>query len=182
MPNRRMMLGATLFGLPLAGGFMFAAETGRIDVLTPRLPDEGDLPPVPGVVWQGKPVEGIRRAAFFEGVSLVNVWASWCPNCRAEHSELMHLAARPGIRLFGLVADDTEANAAHYLKEAGNPYSRLSVDAGRVWQRALKHRGVPQTYIFRADGVFVDKITGELTPEIVAARLDPALQRAGAAV
>lgn len=90
----------------------------------------------------------------------------------------MALSKRPGIRLFGLAADDTEANAGAYLREHGNPYHRLSLDQGRIYQRALKHRGIPQTYVFRADGRFVDKITGELTAENMASRLEPALARA----
>lgn len=93
----------------------------------------------------------------------------------------MRLAERPGIRLFGIAADDTEANAARYLAEHGNPFSRLSLDADRVYQRALKHRGIPQTYVFRRDGMFIDKITGELTPELVAGRLQAAIARATAA-
>ena len=27
-------------------------------------------------------------------VSLVNVWASWCPSCRQEHAELVRIAQR----------------------------------------------------------------------------------------
>lgn len=182
MTTRRTVLGSAALCVPLAGGFLFAAATGRIDVLTPALPDAGDLPPIPGVQFGGAPVDGLARAAFRKGVSLLNVWASWCPNCRMEHGELMRLSARPGIRLFGLLADDTEANAAHYLAEAGNPFSRLSLDRDRRYQRALKHRGIPQTYIFRSDGTFVDKITGELTPDLVANRLDPAIARASTEV
>lgn len=176
--DRRMMTGGLLLGLPAFGVVGYAAQTGRIDLLTPVLPENGDLPAVPGVAFDGRPVPGLARAAFSEGVSLLNIWASWCPSCRIEHPELMALSKRPGIRLFGLAADDTEANAGGYLREHGNPYHRLSLDAGRVYQRALKHRGIPQTYVFRADGSFVDKITGELTAETMASRLEPALARA----
>ncbi len=174
------MLGGLLLAAPTLGAFGYAAQTGRIDLLTPVLPENGDLPAVPGVLNGDRPVPGLTRAAFFDGVSLLNIWASWCPNCRMEHDELMALAKRPGIRLFGLAADDTEANASAYLRAHGNPYSRLSLDHGRVYQRALKHRGIPQTYVFRADGVYADRITGELTPDIVATRLLSMIARASA--
>ena len=177
-PSRRFFTGSLLLGVPALGAFGYAAQTGRIDVLTPLLPENGDLPGIPGVLHEGKPVEGLSRSAFAGGVTLLNVWASWCPQCRIEHPELMKLAGRPGIRLYGLAADDTEANAGGYLREYGNPFSRVAVERGRIYQKALKHRGIPQTYVFRADGAFVDKVTGELTPQNVAARLEPALAKA----
>lgn len=178
MLTRRLAIGSVLFGLPAAGIVGYAAQTGRIDILTPVLPENGDLPGIPGVAHAGRPVEGLSRAAFSGGVTLLNIWASWCPQCRIEHPELMRLAERPGIRLFGLAADDTEANAGGYLREQGNPFARVAVERGRVYQKALKHRGIPQTYVFRADGSFVDKITGELTPQNIAARLEPAMAKA----
>jgi cytochrome c biogenesis protein CcmG, thiol:disulfide interchange protein DsbE len=176
--NRRLMLGATVLGLPAFGLFALAAQTGRIDILTPVLPEDGTLPAVGGVTFEGQPVPGLSRSAFSEGVTLLNIWASWCPSCRIEHPALMALSRRADVRLFGLAADDTETNAGGYLREHGNPYRRLSLDQGRVYQRALKHRGIPQTYVFRADGRFVDKITGELTPDLITARLEPAIARA----
>ncbi len=177
-PSRRVMTGSLLFGLPLLGAFGYAAQTGRIDILTPALPDDGTLPGIPGVLHANQQVEGLSRAAFAGGVTLLNIWASWCPQCRIEHPELMRLAERPGIRLFGLAADDTEANAGGYLREHGNPFARVSVERGRIYQKALKHRGIPQTYVFRADGSFVDKVTGELTQQNIAARLEPAMAKA----
>lgn len=176
--NRRMVTASVLLGVPAFAAFAYAAQTGRINVLTPVLPKNGDLPPVNGVIHEGRSVPGLTRAAFDGGVTLLNVWASWCPDCRIEHPILLELSKRTDIRLFGLAADDTEANASGFLKEHGNPYHRLSLDTGRVYQSALKHRGIPQTYVFRANGEYVSQITGALTPELVAARLMPAIKKA----
>lgn len=178
--DRRFVVGAAFLSVPAVGLVGFAAQTGRIDLLNPVLPDQGDLPPVPGVRFRGEPVAPIQRQAFLEGVTLVNVWASWCPYCRAEHGELMALSERPGIRLFGIVSDDTEEKVAEYLRGHGNPFRRLSVDQQRLYIRAFKQRGVPSTYVFRGDGVFQHKINGGLTPELVATRLLPAVEAASA--
>jgi cytochrome c biogenesis protein CcmG/thiol:disulfide interchange protein DsbE len=35
-------------------------------------------------------------------VSLVNIWASWCVSCRAEHEILNH-AAKLGIKIYGIL-------------------------------------------------------------------------------
>jgi cytochrome c biogenesis protein CcmG, thiol:disulfide interchange protein DsbE len=178
--DRRIFLGLAGLGVPAFGVLGYAGQTGRLDLFTPALPESADLPPLPGISFGGQPVKGLTRSAFFNGVSLLNVWASWCPNCRAEHGALMELSRRPGLQLYGLVADDTEANAAAYLKEAGNPYSRVAVEKDRLYQRALKHRGIPQTYVFNTRGEFVDKVTGELSLAVIASRLDPMIRKASA--
>ncbi|EAA5624906.1 DsbE family thiol:disulfide interchange protein, partial [Salmonella enterica subsp. enterica serovar Tennessee] len=59
------------------------------------------------VLTQGKPV-------------LLNVWATWCPTCRAEHQYLNRLAAQ-GIRVVGLNYKDDRTKAVAWLKELGNP-------------------------------------------------------------
>jgi cytochrome c biogenesis protein CcmG, thiol:disulfide interchange protein DsbE len=177
--HRRNVIAAALLGGPALGLLGFAAETGRIDLLTPTLPDEGDLQAVPGVMRGEQAVPGVTRAAFSEGVSVLNVWASWCPQCREEHATLLALAARPGIRLFGLAVDDTAANVAEYLKSHGNPYHRLSIDFHKSYTRGLKQRGVPSTFVFRADGRFVAKIGRELSPQLVESKLLPAIEKAG---
>ena len=178
MFDRRLVIGLLGFGIPAGAAFGYAAQSGRIDVLTPVLPEKGNLPAVSGVMSHGLPTPGLQREAFLEGVTLLNVWASWCPNCRAEHDELMMLSTREEVRLFGLASDDRDDHVAAYLKEAGNPYQRLSVDHKRVYVRPLKHRGVPQTYVFNANGIFVQKISGELTKAIIAQQLMPAIERA----
>lgn len=178
--DRRFVTGAALLSVPALGLVAFAAQTGRIDLLTPALPESGDLSPVPGVTFRGAAVPPIQRQAFFEGVTLVNFWASWCPYCRSEHHLLMDLAKKPGLRLFGIVVDDTESKVAEYLNAEGNPFQRLSVDRSRAYSRAFKQRGVPATYVFRQDGVFQHKINGAMTESVVAERLLPAIQAASA--
>jgi hypothetical protein len=90
----------------------------------------------------------------------------------------MALSKRADIRLFGLAADDTASNAARYLRDAGNPYSRLSLDSERTYQRALKHRGVPQTYVFNTQGQLVERISGAMTTHTVESVLLPAMEKA----
>ncbi len=61
------------------------------------------------MLTQGKPV-------------LLNVWATGCPTCRAEHQYLNQLSAQ-GIRVVGLNYKDDRAKAVARLKELGNPYA-----------------------------------------------------------
>jgi cytochrome c biogenesis protein CcmG/thiol:disulfide interchange protein DsbE len=179
LASRRAFLGGGLvLGIGGVGGLGFAAQTGRLPILTPELPDDVSLPPIDGVMFEGKPVRGVYSRNFEKNVIAMNVWASWCPNCRAEHAQLMRLSEEPGFCLFGIVADDTADNVRAYLKEAGNPYSHLSLDQNRVFQRAFKQRGIPATVVFRQDRTYAHRILGEITPGVLRDDLLPAINRA----
>ncbi len=174
--DRRLVLALGSAGVLGLGALGYAGQSGRLDLFTPQLPADPDLPGIDGLGAAAVP--GLSGAGFQQDACLLNVWASWCPECRSEHAVLMALSQRPGLRLFGLAADDTAANVAAYLARAGNPFSRLSLDLDRRYQRALKHRGIPQTYVFAANGTMVERITGVITAEGVENRLLPALERA----
>lgn len=179
--SRRTLVGGGLVAC-VGGGSIgvlgFAAETGRLPVLTPVLPEKTDLPPIEGVSFQGRPVEGVSLRRTDANLIAMNMWASWCPNCRAEHEQLMQLSTVPGVTLFGLVSDDTAENVRAYLASAGNPYPYLSLDQNRVYQRAFRQRGVPATLLFRPDRTFVQRFMGEITPARLAAEVLPAIARA----
>src|SRR5215813_2742444 len=44
-------------------------------------------------------------------VWLLNVWASWCIACREEHKQLLDLAARGIVPIYGLDYKDRRADA-----------------------------------------------------------------------
>lgn len=70
-----------------------------------------------------------RQALLRDGHPwLLNVWATWCPTCRAEHQFLNGLAAR-GVRIAGVNYKDSRAKAMAWLNTLGNPYA-LSVFDG----------------------------------------------------
>lgn len=96
----------------------------------------------------------------------LNVWGTWCVECRAEHEVLV--AARQAARLpiIGLNWKDDEAEARSWLAQLGNPYEAVPIDAeGRV---AIDYGvyGAPETFLIDPRGVIVHKQIGPLTPEI----------------
>ena len=56
-----------------------------------------DLPPVLGTGTPGLATADLAS----DGVTAVNVFASWCVPCRAEHAVLTRLAEEEGLRLVG---------------------------------------------------------------------------------
>jgi cytochrome c biogenesis protein CcmG/thiol:disulfide interchange protein DsbE len=104
-------------------------------------------------------------------VWVLNVWASWCPPCLAEHPVVTELSK--SVAVIGLNYKDARENALPWLKRNGDPY-RLSVydAAGRI---AIDYGvyGVPETYVIDQRGVIRYKHIGPLTPEVARERLAP---------
>ena len=151
--------------------------------------DPSDIPtalkdkPVPDFVLP--PVEGLQNIPGFEtddlktGVpTIVNVWASWCVPCRAEHPILMQLAARDDVRLVGLNYKDAPENARRFLGTLGNPFEAVGADrTGRIaidWGVY----GVPETFIVDGEGLIRFKHVGPIVPADIENVILPALENA----
>lgn len=96
---------------------------------------------------------------------LVNVWATWCPPCRAEHDFLLELQ-REGVQIVGFNWQDDRAAALEWLRVLGDPYVATGFDpqgrAGIDWGVI----SAPETFLIDADRVIRHKHFGELTREI----------------
>ena len=125
-----------------------------------------DLPAVPGLMKDGAPVPGLSSAELKGGVTVLNVFASWCAPCQIEHPMLMRLAREPGIRLVGIDYKEPDPAAGRkFLDRHGVPFSTVGADAEGRAAIDFGVYGVPETFIIGPDGVIRDKIVGILTPE-----------------
>ncbi|MGK5110545.1 MULTISPECIES: TlpA family protein disulfide reductase [unclassified Geodermatophilus] len=99
---------------------------------------------------------GGGRLAFgrAQGVpTVVNLWASWCGPCREELPLVQQLADAAGdrLRVVGLVSQDPASNGLSFAADAGitmptgvDEEGELAIEQGL--------RGLPYTYLLRADG------------------------------
>jgi cytochrome c biogenesis protein CcmG, thiol:disulfide interchange protein DsbE len=108
---------------------------------------------------------------------VVNVFASWCVPCRAEHPQLMELD-NDGAELVGVAYKDLPADTARYLDELGNPYHAVALDPDGRFGLQLGIAGVPETFVISASGRIVAVHRGPLTPEVVQREIAPALRAA----
>lgn len=106
-------------------------------------------------------------------VWLLNVWASWCTACRQEHEQLLALAQRNIVPIYGMDYKDQAADGMAWLRNLGNPYVATVQDIdGRVGINYGVY-GVPETYVIDKNGVIRFKLTGPVTPENLETKILP---------
>jgi len=109
----------------------------------------------------------IHTQEDFKGkITLLNVWASWCPSCYTEHPFWQEYAKNPDIQIVGLNYRDKENDAFRFLHEQGNSYlwnlfdenGRLGIEFGVY--------GAPETFIIDYDGMVRYRHVGIVSPEV----------------
>jgi cytochrome c biogenesis protein CcmG/thiol:disulfide interchange protein DsbE len=96
---------------------------------------------------------------------LLNVWGTWCGECRAEHEMLLKVKASGAVPLIGLDWKDNDTQAQAWLAQLGNPYETVAVD--RSGRAAIDWGvyGAPETFLVNPAGIVVFKHVGALTEE-----------------
>ncbi|MEX2474346.1 DsbE family thiol:disulfide interchange protein [Marinobacter sp.] len=139
----------------------------------------------------GKPVPAFTLAdlkapesqldpGIFKGeVSLLNVWATWCPACRDEHEDLLWLAEEKGVRIIGLNYKDDREDALTWLERLGNPYQRTIYDPRGTLGFDLGVYGAPETYVIDAEGIVRHRHVGVVNEKVWKEDLEPLFNQYG---
>jgi cytochrome c biogenesis protein CcmG, thiol:disulfide interchange protein DsbE len=183
--HRLVVLVPLAIFLALAALFFIRLGTGDPSRIPSALighpaPDT-NLPPVPGLERDGKPMPGIARADFDGQVTLVNVWASWCAPCHDEVPFLLRLAADKRVRLVGINYKDDPDNARRFLGRYGNPFVASGADQNGRAAIEWGVYGVPETFLVGRDGRIAFKLVGPITAENIETMLKPSIEKAMAA-
>ena len=101
-----------------------------------------------------------------EGMTLINIWASWCVPCRQEHAYLMRLRENNKVTLIGLNYKDNFNNAQNFLKKLGNPYDTILLDEDGTISIEWGAYGVPETFLIHKNKI-VSKYIGPLNEELI---------------
>lgn len=131
---------------------------------------EFTLPPVKGRS------AGLSAESLKGDVSLVNVFASWCTACRQEHPLLMALSRKGAVSIHGLNYKDKPEDAAAWLDELGDPYTRTGADIDGMVGLDWGVYGVPETFVIDSQGIIRYKHIGPITEEIYLETLQPIIE------
>lgn len=117
-------------------------------------------------------LEQLRGAPF-----LLNVWGSWCVECRVEHPVLTRFAERKRVRVIGYNWKDERADALRWLEQFGNPFWLVVADVEGRTAIDWGVYGAPETFLVDANGIVRWKHVGPMDDRIITRELLPALQK-----
>ncbi len=156
--------------LVIVGAFMLTREGTRETFSEGRI---GRPAPAYSLapLGEGAPV---TSETFAGRAYVVNVFASWCTPCRAEHPQLMALQAS-GVEIVGVAYKDRPEATTAFLNGLGDPFTAVGQDPEGRFALELGIVGVPETFVIGPDGTIRAVHRGPLTPEIIESTIRPAL-------
>jgi cytochrome c biogenesis protein CcmG/thiol:disulfide interchange protein DsbE len=160
---------------------LFAGDISRLpSALIGKEVPQFALPAVSGLASRpGLTDQDMRQG----GVTILNIFASWCGPCREEQPLLLALAqdgnlAEEGVRLYGIAYKDAPENIRRYLGENGDPYARIGLDQSGHTGIDLGVYGVPETFIVKGDGTIAFKYVGPITEDALSDVILPQIEEA----
>ncbi len=141
------------------------------------IPEDERGEPVTGLA--GPTVDGgdYDLADQASGETVVNVWGSWCPPCRAEAPDLVRASERladDGVSFLGIDVKDTPAQARAFQRRFGITWPSLDDPDGQfvLAMRAVPSAAIPTTWVLDDEGRIaariVDQVDADTLVDLVA--------------
>ena len=110
---------------------------------------------------------------------VVNIFASWCIPCQAEHPIVTALAKEHGVTVHAINYKDKPAAAAAWLQRLGDPYGRVGADVEGRAGIEFGIYGVPETFLIDGAGRVRLRHAGPLTDEVLRKVILPSIEALG---
>ena len=160
-----LLAGVTLI---LLGIFLFTTQTAASDkntaALNVRLENLNGAP--------------IKLSDYRGKYVLVNLWATWCPPCRAELPDLIRFYEEQranGLEFVAINTQDERAAAAQYVRDNNMNFTVPFDPKGQVLY-AWTDGALPDTFLLDPQGRIVFKWTGQIPVSVLQERVAPLLQ------
>ena len=122
----------------------------------------------------------VRMDALRGKVVVLNVWASWCLECRREHKDLsataLTYAGKP-VQFLGVLYRDQTPPALAWIEEMGGQSYPSINDADARTAIDYGVYGVPETFIIDAKGIVVHKEVGAVSEALLRRWIDSLVPR-----
>lgn len=142
------------------GGFLWKG----LDLNPKELPSAliGQIAPHFNLPTVEDPNRFVTEDIFKGKVLVLNIWATWCVTCQAEHAVWMELAKKHNLFLVGVNYHDDLKTAQHWLKKSGNPYTLCVFDKDGKLGLDYGVYGTPETFIIDKRGVIQYRYVGPI--------------------
>lgn len=159
-------------GLLLAAGVWLSRNPNREALPSPLIGKPAPAFALPVLHEAGRLVSSdqLKGAPY-----LLNVWGSWCPECRGEHPVLTRFAETKRVRVIGYNLKDEHADALRWLEQFGNPYWLVLVDYEGKAAIDWGIYGAPETFLVDGDGIVRWKHVGPVSDAVIRDELVPLL-------
>ena len=97
---------------------------------------------------------------------VLNVWGTWCAECRIEHPALMQIARQGGLPIVGFDWKDDDEEAKQWLAQLGNPYEVVAIDKDGRAAIEFGVYGAPETFFIDEHGIVQYRHVGAMTLEV----------------
>ncbi|KEZ78444.1 TlpA disulfide reductase family protein [Salinisphaera hydrothermalis] len=166
-PRLRRPLGLAI----LAGSLVWGATGGALQLIGSSRMMRPDVP-LQTLTGRTTTLDALARA--HPGAPMVvNLWASWCPPCRAEMPMLAAAQrAHPGVLFIFANQGESPAKIEAFLRRESLSPNHVLVDAGQRLARAADARAFPTTLFFDGTGHLVERHLGLLSRATLARGLD----------
>ena len=168
---------AALFMLPkddTAAG----SSSGQEEYSSIPMPVEYDAPELTLTTLDGKE----ESLADYEGqVVLVNLWATWCPPCKAELPVLEQFYKDhkdDGFVIIGIDFGEPEATVASFVNASDLTYP-IWIDEGSESGMAFSSYSLPASFVIDRDGTVVLAWTGAITQSMLEKHVTPVIEGEG---
>lgn len=138
-------------------------NSNMVIVTSPLLGKPAPQYKLPDLLNQGETVSTDLHTGSWR---LVNVWGTWCSECRAEHSTLLAIKQTGLVKIIGIDWKDDDNDARNWLQQLGDPYDAVAAD--RVGNVAVDWGvyAAPENFLVDPNGIVCVKQTGGMTMRI----------------
>ena len=124
-----------------------------------------------------EPAKSFSPTTMLGKVWILNVWASWCVSCRAEHQVLNSMVSSHKVNLVGLNYKDEVSDALRWLSRHGDPYQFSVSDIEGLIGIEWGVYGVPETFIIDKKGIVRLKHTGPVSRKDITEEIIPMIKQ-----
>jgi cytochrome c biogenesis protein CcmG/thiol:disulfide interchange protein DsbE len=112
------------------------------------------------------PERQVGREDLKGDIVLLNVWATWCIQCKYEHPYLLNIARNPRVKLYGLNYKDQRSAANRWLMEFKDPYQFSIFDELGSLGLDIGVFGAPETFVIDPNGIIRKRFAGPINGDV----------------